>query len=300
MEEQLDRSPEPVIALRPTSDLAGLPVDDVDGRPAGQVHATIAEADSGVMRYFDVAAQPGERHVLVPVGHARIEELAGRKRLRLRAATREDLARIPAFEGSAQAADGPYQRRLLAAHGRLYYGERYYAHPAYDHGGLYAGEHHPIVRGPHAPSQPLPLAALGDMTEYVVAREQPDIRGWKLLGRDGEGAGEVGELLVDPRAAKVCYVVVERPDAEPALLPVGFVEVAAGNGEPHVFSPSLDAADIAALPAYREPITRHAEDRLREWLDERLDGGRRFDGPDFSGVAAGASPAGGSPDRQGR
>ena len=62
--------PEP---LRPLSDLAGTPVDDVEGQSAGTVYGALAEAETGLVRYFDVALPDGDRHVLVPIGHARLE-----------------------------------------------------------------------------------------------------------------------------------------------------------------------------------------------------------------------------------
>ena len=66
-------------------------------------------------------------------------------------AAAEDLEQIPAYEPHVPWSDDSFQNELLTAFGRLFRGERYYAHPAYDHTGLYAGKH-PILREPLAPA----------------------------------------------------------------------------------------------------------------------------------------------------
>lgn len=275
---QEPRTEDPPAPLRQVPDLAGLPVDDADGRPAGVVHGTLVEAANGMVRYLDVQLHDGDRHVLVPIGHARVEEHLGRRRVRLRAVLREDLHDIPLFEPPALPPDSTYERSVLDAYSRVFYGERYYAHPAYDHSGLYA-DGHPILRGDPVPTAPLPLAPLSELPDYEVAEGESDIRGWPLIARNGEEAARIGDLIVDPAALAVRYVVLVRRDADPALLPVGYLEV-----EPEarrVRAPALGPDDIAALPPYSPPVTRADEDRSRAVLDARLDGRRRYERPEF-------------------
>src|SRR5690606_15893040 len=156
-------SPEEPEPLRPVPDLEGTPVVDVEGHSAGTVHGSLAEERSGLIRYLDVALDEDNRHVLVPLGHVRLERERGRPLLHLLGATREELHRIPPYDGERRV-DESYGRRIARAHGKLFHGERYYAHPAYDHRGLYAGDH-PILRGPGIPHHRAPLQPLSTIPD---------------------------------------------------------------------------------------------------------------------------------------
>lgn len=274
--------PEEPEALRPGTDLAGLPVVDAAGRPSGEVYGTLTDADSGLIQYIDLALDRSDRHVLVPVGHTRVEREDGRAHVRLRAAVRDELDDIPSYEPHDARIDDDYERAVLAAHGRFFYGERYYAHPAFDHSGLYAGEH-PIVRGPTPKAEPSGRVRLSSLPAFRVSPGEPDVRGWPVHTADGRRAGVVRDLVVDPKARTVRYVVVGERTREPheVMLPVGFLRI---ESDAHrVDAPVLTADDLDALPAAPgRSITRDDEDRIREILRDRLDGERLLGRPDFS------------------
>ncbi|HEX6938938.1 MAG TPA: PRC-barrel domain-containing protein [Longimicrobiales bacterium] len=267
--------------LRPVPDLGGTPVEDVEGRYVGTLHGSLAEDASGLIRYLDVAVEGDDRHVLVPLGHSRFErERVGRPYVRLLAATRDDLREIPEY-APGRPVDEAYGRRVTRAHGRLFHGERYYAHPAFDHTGLYAGDH-PILRGPPIPRPLAPLEPLSSLPDYEIAEGEPDIRRWPLHV-DGRRVGTIDDLVVDPAAAQVRYAVVGiETEGRQVLVPVGYLRV---RPDAHVVdAPALKEADLRALPTYAspEPITRELEQRVRTTLDERLDGdGRHFHRPDY-------------------
>lgn len=266
-------------ALRPVSDLAGIEVFDVQGRHAGTIYGSLADASSGLIRYIDLALADSDRHVLVPIGHTRLRQ--DREELELRAATREDLQQIPTYEPDKQV-DGAYQRRVLAAHGRLFHGERYYAHPAYDHDGLYAGEH-PIIHD-DAGAEPLsPLRRLSEMEEFQVAAGEADIRGWPLVDARDRRAGTIEDLLFDPGAEKVRYALL-RPQGDSARpmtpIPIGLLEIAEDDHEVH--APTLSRDDLQALPPYYPGhFNRTEEDLVLRTIETRLDGNRHYDRPDF-------------------
>lgn len=268
-------------ALQAVPDLGGIPVDDVDERPTGTLHGSLVEAATGLIRYFDVDLLGDRRHILVPVGHTRVARALDGLHVRLRAATRDDLWEIPPYDPQARPADAPYMTELLAAHGRFFHGERYYAHPAYDHTGLYAGDQPVAPRAPLA-EQPAAVAPLSALPDYRIAGDEEDIRSWFVVDAAGHPAGVVGELWVDPRARKVRYVGVRAEDgANEVLLPVGYVRIEEGAGRVQV--PALYAEEIRSLPAPRgRRLTREDEQRLREALDARLDGRRYYDRPDFT------------------
>jgi hypothetical protein len=262
-------------------DLRGVAVDDVNERPAGAVYGALADAPSGLIRYLDVALHSGDRHVLVPVGHTRfLEELSG-LRIKLRAAAREELARIPEYPPQDGGPDDDYHDHVLEAHGRLFYGERYYAHPAFDHGGIYAGAHPIVPPGDAAGSETGDagdgLVRLSRLSGWELAPGAPEVRGRPLLAADGLDAGCITDLVVEPRAGRAHYAVLDRPEQGPTLLPVGYLQVSGDT----VRAPALATGDIAGLPLLADAPPREAEEELRAALARCLRGERRFLRPDF-------------------
>src|SRR5690606_19042602 len=105
--------PEP---LRPVPDLRGARVEDVEGRFAGARRGSLVEEESGRFRSLDVALDDDGRHVLVPLGHARLERERGKPLVHLLGATREELKSIPPYEGGKEV-DEAYGREIAQAHG---------------------------------------------------------------------------------------------------------------------------------------------------------------------------------------
>ena len=269
--------PEDPPALVPSADLAGLSTSDVEERPVGELVGSLAEADTGLIRYLDVSLRGDSRHVLVPIGHARIDRESVPPRIRLRAATFEDLMSVPSYDRDEQPLDRAYQDRVMSAHGRLFYGSRYYAHPAYDHRGIYPED--PGIAGPSRPVRE-PLRPLSELPEFRVRDEAKDIRGWTLVDRRGEYAADVTELLVDVGAKQVRYIVLslDEPDRS-AALPVGYVDV--DSPARCAVTPALTRDDIRLLPPYSPPLTREGENRILTTLEGRLTGDRYYQRADF-------------------
>lgn len=275
--------PEP---LSPVSDLRGTPVVDVEGAGVGSVFGALAEVASGLIRYIDVAIERAPKHVLVPVGHARVDREDDGARVKLRAATIEDLDAVPTYDPSEGNVDEPFERSVLATLGRLFYGERYYAHPAYDHNGLYAGDH-PIVRtgqaGPAPAAEPVPgLVPLRQLGGYRIADGAPDVRGWNVVTGEGSTVGTVVDLVVDTHAETIRYLVVSGSGEPGALVPIGYSRVDKRNQR--VVLPVFTPDDLRVLRLHEEgePISRAVEDTIRKTIEELLSGERRFDRADFA------------------
>jgi photosynthetic reaction center H subunit len=267
--------------LRASPDLDDLPVYDAEKVPIGRTFGVLAEADTGLVRYFDISLDERRRHVLVPVGHARLETHLGRLRLRLRAADADDLERIPAYEPHVQWSDDEYQNELLTAFGRLFEGERYYAHPAFDHTGLYAGKH-PILREALMPAAPSGLHRLSKLPQYRIADGEPHINGWNVVGDAHASIGTVSDVIIDPDAEQVRYVVLKRAtdDVEVAV-PVGYAIVL--QEELQLPFTADDLHELPAAPA--SELSRAEEAQLRIALDRALTGPRRYARPDFRSAA---------------
>jgi hypothetical protein len=267
---------QPAGDFRAVSDLAGTPVADAGGRPIGSLFGALAEADSGLLRYLDLSLDETPRHVLVPIGHARVHEKDDAPAVRLRAAVLDDLLDVPIYDPGTPL-DLPAEHEILAAHGRCFYGERYYAHPAYDHSGLAAGGPETLI-GAASAEGVTPLSALPDMR---VASGDADPRGWLLRGQNDVPLGEVTELLVDPGQRAVRYVAVRRSgDDATILVPVGFLLLERGAGI--ASAPGLLPDDLATLPAWDGgPVDRAHEDAVRRALLAALLPDRRDVLPDF-------------------
>jgi hypothetical protein len=278
--------PPPLVS---TTDLAGLRTTDVEDRPVGALFGTLSEQATGMIRYLDVALDGTDRHVLVPIGHSRIDTEAVPPRVRLRAATYEDLLAVPEYDPAAPPVDPDYHARLLEAYGQVFYGARYYAHPAFDHSALYAGPT-PIVVGDPGVREPVSPVPESPAERDRAVRPLSALAGYRFEGRDlrdrqvedgrGERVGEVVDVLVDPPRREARYAVIQIQDlGRPTALPIGYLEPADdGDG---LVARFLTRDDIRVLPPYENGLTREDENRIQLAIEGRLAGDRYFQRVDF-------------------
>ena len=126
------------------------------------------------------------------------------------------------------------------------------------------------------------LRRLRDLTDFEVADDNPDVRGWTVRGADGQALGVVYELIVDPEALKVRYLDVEldgrfriSEHENHILLPIGAASLDA-EGD-NVFVPALDAKSVLHYPPYVEiQITREYEEAMLRALGKEPAASPRF------------------------
>ena len=114
------------------------------------------------------------------------------------------------------------------------------------------------------------LVALGDLKDYKVAKDNPDVAGWRVIGANGETLGVVKDLIVDLQAMKTRYlsVVADRKffnnnDDQYLLIPIG--AAALDKKGRNVFVSHLDANSITNYPVYPGgPIREDYEYAVRE------------------------------------
>jgi len=114
------------------------------------------------------------------------------------------------------------------------------------------------------------LVALSDLKEYKVAKDNPDVAGWRVIGANGETLGLVKDLIVDLQAMKTRYlsVVADRKffnnnDDQYLLIPIG--AAALDKKGRNVFVSHLDANSITNYPVYPGgPIREDYEYAVRE------------------------------------
>jgi ferritin-like metal-binding protein YciE len=92
-------------------------------------------------------------------------------------------------------------------------------------------------------------------SNYEIREGEPDITGWNVLSQSGDKIGEVEDLLFDPQARKVRYVIVglqangeDIPDDKYILVPIGVAQL--HSGEDEVLLPGRAVAELYHLPAY--------------------------------------------------
>jgi len=106
------------------------------------------------------------------------------------------------------------------------------------------------------------LVPLSQLNDFKVAKKYPDVRGWDIVGGDGEKLGKVKDLIVDVHQMKVRYLdvdlrknILELKDDETyhILIPLG---VAILNRDDHnVIVTEITKANLPNFPFYRrEPI----------------------------------------------
>lgn len=219
----------------------------VDARVAGTVHDLLAEAN-GTVRYLDLVLEGG-KHVLLPIGLARADlqdTVVWAPGL-----TAVSIARLPAYDHSAAALTPEVETELLEAYTSVLAGGA-------------------PVDGWGAPGPPpAPLTPLSELKEYVVAQGEPDPRGWRLLGYGDAPLGSIQELLVDPAALKVRFLVAVvggGGDPQPGVRRI-LVPIAAARLDPSrsaVTVEDITGDDLDRLPTYDgQPLSAEDEADIR-------------------------------------
>ncbi|MFL6195690.1 MAG: PRC-barrel domain-containing protein [Thermoanaerobaculia bacterium] len=144
----------------------------------------------------------------------------------------------------------------------------------------------PMTAGPAAGTATAQIAPLKELKDYKVAGEDPDVRGWNVLARDGRAIGDVHDLLVDTAAMRVRYLDVELDkdllasvppvpgmahhaglmEHRHVLVPIGTARL--DEDHDRVYVESLDSSDVAVLPAYdHTAFGRDYENGVRQRWD---------------------------------
>ena len=77
----------------------------------------------------------------------------------------------------------------------------------------------------HSEHETRGLQRLSDTGDFQVAPDQPDVRGWSVVGGNGEVIGKVDDLLVDPGRMKVVELDVDVKGADHITVPAADAEV---------------------------------------------------------------------------
>lgn len=133
------------------------------------------------------------------------------------------------------------------------------------------------------------LYRLGELNDYKVAGDDPDVRGWTIVDRDKREFGTINELIVDPDQEKVRYLdVVHKgnqatPNEEHLLIPIGVARI--DDTDNRVMVSAIDAELLNSYPPHRGgEITRDYENEVVERFNRPTTSGtphKRPEGTDF-------------------
>ncbi len=242
----------------------------VDDREVGKVHDVLLGED-GRTRYLDVGLE-GDRHILVPTGEAHIDR--SDQVVHIRGLDRAGLSGIPEYEHRPDAITSEYTRSLNTAFNDAYTNERYYDRPDYTSDWETRSERQTSGK----------LARLDELDDVDVASDEPDPRGWEVIGVDGEKLGKVDHILGDTGAMKARYLTVELDEElgrdRHILMPVGHVDLDPDHHR--VLSRAVDRDRVGSIPAYEGTgIDREYETRLTSHYDRLYEGEREFEHPRY-------------------
>lgn len=117
------------------------------------------------------------------------------------------------------------------------------------------------------------LRPFSSLADYEFEEGVPDVRGWKVVDRNGDRIGQVDDLIVDPVAHRIRYIDVDlRDSASPndqdyhLLIPVGTARL--DDDEDCVKVDNLVKDQLAHHPRYdRGDISRDHEQNVRTFYD---------------------------------
>jgi sporulation protein YlmC with PRC-barrel domain len=114
-----------------------------------------------------------------------------------------------------------------------------------------------------------------DHSGYEIVKGEPDIRGWDVRYRNGEKIGSVEELILDAKAKKVRYMIVDLDENElrlehrKVLIPIGLAELDKDHDD--VLMPNVSVDQICYLPDYnRNNLTPEVERRISSTFGRKL------------------------------
>jgi uncharacterized protein (TIGR02271 family) len=112
------------------------------------------------------------------------------------------------------------------------------------------------------------LKRLSKTSDYEVAPNETDVRGWSVIGRDGSSIGKVDDLLIDTSRMKVAQLDVDVNGGDRVQVPAEDVQIDRTRREVRIegYAPgayrSAVAADRASTARDDERLTR-SEEELR-------------------------------------
>jgi len=240
-----------------------------DDEKVGKIDDIILD-DSGNPRYLDVDLGLFQKHVLLPIDQARMDET--QDLVLVPGMTKDQLKDVPAYDHDPNRITGEYERQLATAYTGAAAGARSGSRSGF------TGDRPELRSGGEGR-----LAMLSDLDDFTVAEGDPDPRDWEVTASDGRTIGQVKDLVVDTSAMKVRYLDVDVDEEalgatelrdRHVLIPIGYARL--DEDEDQVFVDAISSADVSRLPAFEGlPLRRDTEDRIFGFFSGRMTGEER-------------------------
>ncbi len=107
-------------------------------------------------------------------------------------------------------------------------------------------------------------------TKYKVADKQNDVRGWIVVGANGQRVGYIDELIVDTKKKKVQFLDVllniafSPSEGKHLLVPIELAKIY--NEKKLVVVNHLTSALINSYPSYTGVVDEQVENKIRDFL----------------------------------
>jgi photosynthetic reaction center H subunit len=253
-----------------------------DDSKVGSVHDVLID-ETGRARYLDVDLGFLQKHVLLPVGQGTVDESSDV--IWVHAVDRDSFDDIPRYDHDTAEVTADFEQQVVTGYQRAT-GPRRYDRVEYGGGvpprARATVQDDPTVMG----TEHVRLRRLSELGDYEVADDDPDPRGWEIVGAAGEPLGEVDDLVVDPQAMKARYLAVDlkdefvRDDAgDHVLVPVGYARL--DENDRRVRVDALRGPTVQSLPRYGDEFDEAYEDRIDRHFTEGFSGEHRYAHPRY-------------------
>lgn len=247
----------------------------VDDEKVGEVDDVLAD-DEGEPRYLDVDLGLLQKHVLLPLEHARVDEAADV--VWVPGMTKDRFQHVPAYTHDPGTITSEYEALVGEAYAAAYADERHYGRPEHSTersrtaGTTGIGDRH--------------LASLDELEGFEVAHGDPDPRGWDVLSSDGKTVGAVSELIIDTSALKVRYLDCDLDEDalgledrdRHILIPAGYARL--DEERERVIVDAISSSNIQALPPFMGlPLEHEFEEHLHTGFTRGLGSEPRYEHP---------------------
>lgn len=129
------------------------------------------------------------------------------------------------------------------------------------------------------------LEELND-SDYEIADDDPDIKGWDIRDKSGAKLAEVQDVLFNPAAMKVRYIIAHLEDRvfgienRKVLIPIGLAEL--HEKKDIVYLPTITLEQLAAAPDYiRGELLHEDEVSLRNTFSQNVHDPEIYDAQTF-------------------
>lgn len=113
-------------------------------------------------------------------------------------------------------------------------------------------------------------------SDFEIVPGEPDVTDWEVINTNGDKIGDVDDVLFDPQARKVRYLIIDMEintlmleNPYQVLIPIGLAVIDENEGQ--VILHDITEAQLNALPKYeKDKVTPEYEMAIRKIVEEKV------------------------------